>query len=145
LREENSSLKEAAEKLKINYSTAKTIIRVYRKEKRIFKKSSKNLDDFEEDYIKHQRDIPNSAPVNSAGVTPIVNPISFINSLNASTFSSSNENEDVNFIGNKIKRDFKICSIMLTEINKDILINKRILDDLAYISCVINQNQINGS
>lgn len=31
-------LKEAAKKLKINYSTAKTILRLYRREKRIFRK-----------------------------------------------------------------------------------------------------------
>jgi hypothetical protein len=40
LQEEKRTLKEASEILRINYSTAKTIIRVFRKENRIFKKSA---------------------------------------------------------------------------------------------------------
>ena len=39
--EENKLLKEAASILKINYSTAKTIMRIFRKEKRILRKSDK--------------------------------------------------------------------------------------------------------
>ena len=39
--EENKLLKEAASLLKINYSTAKTIMRIYRKENRILRKSDK--------------------------------------------------------------------------------------------------------
>lgn len=40
IKEEGISLKEASKKLDINYSTAKTILRVYRLENRILKKSS---------------------------------------------------------------------------------------------------------
>jgi hypothetical protein len=40
VREEGTSLKNAASLLKINYSTAKTILRVFRLENRILKKSS---------------------------------------------------------------------------------------------------------
>lgn len=40
--EENKLLKEAAAMLKVNYSTAKTIMRIYRKENRILRKSEKS-------------------------------------------------------------------------------------------------------
>ncbi len=77
-------MKEASEKLKINYSTAKTIIRVYRKEKRIFKKCSKNNDDYDAElaYKKHKT-VPNANGGDLPGLPSSIHGMETFYSVNA--------------------------------------------------------------
>jgi hypothetical protein len=114
--------------LKINYSTAKTIIRVYRKEKRIFKKCSKQIEENE------QEDLGKKMSFSSGGINSAV-----VSSINTSTVSSVPENDEKSTLGIKLKRDLKMCNILLSEIYKDVLVNKRILDSLVHLSSIFSQ------
>lgn len=150
VKEENCTLKEAAEKLKINYSTAKTIIRVYRKENRIFKKSSLGMDQNQQmaaSSMNYSLGMNNNSPTKIN--IPIANHFSTDSSLNltvdhkhSSESNSSNNSGDIQLLQHKIKRDVKHCSRNLKLLWKEVTFNKQMLQNIAFVfSFIINNSQ----
>jgi hypothetical protein len=158
-------LKEASEILNINYSTAKTIIRVYRKENRIFKKSYikdnnsnhsqtnnsisnkkilSTLENSEEDIIKREEKEKSSITnFNNQNYNNnfMLNQLNNQNNLNTeevdknSILSSPNK-----FLGRKINRDIESCHKMLNDVYHQIIINRNMLQNLFFISHAINKS-----
>lgn len=90
VKEEGKSLKDAAKSLNINYSTAKTILRVYRIENRILKKSPYQKRNRRQKNKTFHFNVSNFESNNS------------LNNLNFSD-SSNQENNFINLQGNKEK------------------------------------------
>lgn len=149
VRDEKRTLKEASEILKINYSTAKTIIRVYRKEKRIFKKSAlKNIDYMPEAQLfpqdnyslHHQNQIQFQK---SESQSKVEQNLIFKTNPNTITGTSRNNIKDSteNYIlfKRKLSREIHSYSQILNSVHNDVINNKRILNNILNLSLVLSQ------
>ncbi len=123
-------LKDAAKKLNINYSTAKTIIRIFRKEKRMKKKNfdqdteiKQMINEFnEDDFIKNTYKNQNEDEVISAEDMIV---------------SSSNNSQKDN-----VKRLNIAIQKMTEEVNKcyeSIKINQQMINNLMILSVKLNE------
>jgi hypothetical protein len=142
-------LKESSEILKINYSTAKTIIRVYRKEQRIFKKSSLkeeaklNKEKKEENStsaIFHTKSSYNSVCENIFKINKneelftkqMESPVNVL----SPSYASNNQNvcEYYKLFSEKFNRDLFSCSRIINQVYHDIRENQTILENLLNFS-----------
>lgn len=147
LKEEKKTLKESSEILKINYSTAKTIIRVFRKEQRIFKKSSLKED---VKFVTKKEDNSTSAILNTKSSFDSVNENIFkINKANneiATQFKDSPVNSlglnsmpqagytSLKTFSEKLNRDLNSCARIINQVFREVRENQIILENLLNIS-----------
>ncbi len=125
-------MKESSEILKINYSTAKTIIRVYRKEQRIFKKSSLK-DEARLKILKKEENSTSAIFHTKSSNNSVCENVFQINKKDEIS-SKQLDNSAIIISGNSTNGPniFRIYSFLSDKINSDLFSYSRIINQVYY-------------